>query len=71
MKPKIKLREDFRRGQVRVIVDGVEKHRSGEYRLAAEYVVNVYHLSSAEMMAVWRDYKSDYDLQRDRGTEDF
>lgn len=56
-----KLREDFQRAQVVVLVNDQAVFRSGEYRTAAEHLKHQHGLSDGELATVYRDYKNDFD----------
>ena len=59
----IKFRENWNRRTVDVYVNGeiVSAHR--EYRGAVEWAKAKYNLTDPQLIAIYRDYKSDYDLE--------
>lgn len=61
----IKFRENFANGHVEVIVNDTKVYSHDEYRGAAEWTQKMYRLADAELMDIYRDYKEDYDTQRE------
>lgn len=61
----IKFRENFANGHVEVIVDDTKVYSHDEYRGSAQWAINKYGLSDDKMMDIYRDYKDDYDTQRE------
>lgn len=61
----IKFRENFANGHVEVIVNDTKVFSHDEYRGSAEWTMKMYRLSDVEMAAIYRDYKEDYDTQRE------
>ena len=55
------LREDFKRAQVVVLIDGKPVYSSGEYRNAAEHLKHQHGLSDSELRTVYQDYRNNYD----------
>lgn len=56
-----KLRENFDKGCVELQLRGKVVFSSGEYRLTATHAQQKYKLSDADLMALYADYKEDYD----------
>lgn len=61
----IKFRENFGTGKVELQVHGAVVFSNSEYRITATHAQRTYHLSDDELMELYRDYKDDYDLQRE------
>jgi hypothetical protein len=61
----IKFRENFANGHVEVIVNDTKVYSHDEYRGAAQWAIDKYELSDDEMAVIFRDYKDDYDTQRE------
>jgi hypothetical protein len=59
--PTISLRESDPGGHVCVLANGTEVRRFSEYQRAALYAQRTYNLSDAELMAIYHDYREDYD----------
>lgn len=57
----IKLRENWSTGKVDVYKDGNVVFSSREYKFAAEYTMRNLGVHPANMDAIFRDYKDDYD----------
>jgi hypothetical protein len=57
----VKLREVL--GKVNIIVNGVGQRSFSEYRAAAEAVQERYGFTDGDMMAIYHDYREDYDNQ--------
>lgn len=49
-----------------VYSDGQVAYRHSEYRLAATWAQRAYNLTDDELMAIFREYKDDYDLRKDQ-----
>lgn len=57
----ISFRESVPVGRVIVTVDGKDVYSDTEYRGSAEWAQKAYHLTDGELMALYYDYKEDYD----------
>lgn len=57
----VKLREVL--GKVNILVNGVGQRSFSEYRAAAEAVQERYGFTDGDMMAIYHDYREDYDNQ--------
>lgn len=57
----MKFREDFQRGTVTLLVDGILVKSDSEYRGIAVYVQRTYGLRDDVLMELYRDYRDDYD----------
>jgi hypothetical protein len=58
---KIKFRENWKTRKVEVFVDDKIMGAYTEYNFAAKMVQQIYHLSDADMMEIYKDYKADFD----------
>lgn len=60
-RPQLNFRENFALGRVQVLLAGGVIYGDREYRGASEWARRRYNLSDAEMLALYEDYKQDYD----------
>lgn len=59
--PTLKLREDFSRGVVVLFANDVPVKSDPEYRTVAIYAQTNYGLSDKELVALYQDYRDNYD----------
>jgi hypothetical protein len=57
----IKFRENWSRGVVTVMVNGLAVYADQEYRGAAEWTQRQYGLDDSDLMKLYADYKEDFD----------